>query len=78
VPKHQEIFISPRAESLVDAMNISHKSPAIKITENGWQKCKSGWERQRQYVSKDSKLAKTHQLEFVNKIKKKKTRKTVL
>jgi hypothetical protein len=36
VPKHQEIFISPCAESLVDAMNISHKSPAIKITENGW------------------------------------------
>jgi hypothetical protein len=36
VPKHQEILISPRAENLVDAMNISHESPEIKITENGW------------------------------------------
>jgi hypothetical protein len=36
VQKHQEIFISPHAESLVDAMNISNESPAIKITENGW------------------------------------------
>jgi hypothetical protein len=35
VPKHQEILISPRAENLY-AMNISHESLVIKITENGW------------------------------------------
>jgi hypothetical protein len=55
MPKHQEIFISPHAESLFDAMNISHESIEIKITENDWWKCKSWWERQQQYVSKDSK-----------------------
>jgi hypothetical protein len=36
MPEHKELFISPHSESLFDAMNISHVSSEIKITESGW------------------------------------------